>query len=335
MGICFELNPIDTLFFKGSEPLIAGQAIANSLFPPPVSVIKGALRTAYLKQNNISFEDYKNNNVNEEIINNIGYCGKEAPFNIKAILLKKQDTYYLPVPLNWFLDISLENKKFLFNKQNNKVNFNNIKIIKTKNQSELLSKIGINCSHSNIPIAELMSNDENPTSLCGKWISLKAFKTKKINTNDIVSENEFISIEYRTGIELDVKKRTTKKGQLYSAGHIRFAPETKLIIILDKNINLKEQDIISLGGERRLVSYKEVKDSNIPNLSLENSENKEFVCFAPIQLTEDNINNIVATYKPKIVAGWDMAKGFHKPTTTWLPAGTVFNKNINNQCIAL
>ncbi len=334
MGICFELNPIDTLFFKGSESLIAGQTVADSLFPPPVSVLKGALRTAYLKQKNISFEDYKKSNVSKDVIDNIGYCGKEAPFNIKAVLFKKKNIYYLPIPLNWFLDISSEKKKNMFNKQTT-VNFDNVKIIKTKNQTEILNTIGINTSHTDIPIVELMSNDEDPTSLSGKWISLEAFKTKIINTNDIVAENEFISIEYRTGIELDLSKRKTKKGQLYSAGHIRFAPETKIVIILDKNININKQDIITLGGEKRLVSYKEIQDSDIPDLSLQNSENKEFVSFAPIELTQDNINNIVATYKPKIVSGWDMAKDFHKPTTTWLPAGTVFNKNINNQCIAL
>ena len=42
MSKTYEIIPLDTLFFRGSTPMEAGQYNTVSVFPPPVSVIKGA-----------------------------------------------------------------------------------------------------------------------------------------------------------------------------------------------------------------------------------------------------------------------------------------------------
>ncbi|MDR3347448.1 MAG: hypothetical protein LBN32_02415 [Helicobacteraceae bacterium] len=44
--IWYELTPFDTLFFRGAIPLEAGLPVSDNLFPPPASVIKGAIWTA-------------------------------------------------------------------------------------------------------------------------------------------------------------------------------------------------------------------------------------------------------------------------------------------------
>lgn len=50
MSVFYEIIPLDTLFFRGSTPMEAGQNVAVSMFPPPVSVIEGSFRTAFLLQ---------------------------------------------------------------------------------------------------------------------------------------------------------------------------------------------------------------------------------------------------------------------------------------------
>ena len=50
MSKIYEMTPLDTLFFRGSTPMEAGMMTTVSLFPPPISVIKGALWTAYCRE---------------------------------------------------------------------------------------------------------------------------------------------------------------------------------------------------------------------------------------------------------------------------------------------
>ena len=43
----------------------------------------------------------------------------------------------------------------------------------------------------------------------------------------------------------------------------------------------------------------------------------------------------VATGKIQYLGGWDMKKGFHKPMKGYFPAGSVFNKKLNDNFIEL
>ena len=52
-------------------------------------------------------------------------------------------------------------------------------------------------------------------------------------------------------------------------------------------------------------------------------------------VTLDNSLYTISSGKLIVTSGWDFAKGFHKPTTNWIPAGAVFNKKINNSCVAI
>ena len=55
MNIWYELTPVDTLFFRGAEAMEAGLLGTGALFPPPVSVVLGALRSAVVRQSGSFF----------------------------------------------------------------------------------------------------------------------------------------------------------------------------------------------------------------------------------------------------------------------------------------
>jgi CRISPR-associated protein Cmr3 len=58
-----ELNPLDTLFFRDGKPFAMGEETwADGIFPPPPSVIYGALRTAWFANNIEEFVRLKINN---------------------------------------------------------------------------------------------------------------------------------------------------------------------------------------------------------------------------------------------------------------------------------
>ena len=65
------------------------------------------------------------------------------------------------------------------------------------------------------------------------------------------------------------------------------------------------------------------------------NNSKQYLSLMPIEATEENLSVLVASSKLFVTSGWDMAKGFHKPSVSWIPAGAVFSKKINNSCISL
>ena len=55
----YKFFPVDTLYFKGADPMVMGENhTASYIFPPPAHTISGALRTAVLLQNGVSIKDY-------------------------------------------------------------------------------------------------------------------------------------------------------------------------------------------------------------------------------------------------------------------------------------
>lgn len=322
MSLFYEINPLDTLFFRGSVPMEAGQNIAVSLFPPPVSVFEGAVRTAVLKQKNIDLKKYANG---EDTSLNalIGEpCGK-SPFEITSVMIRKKGKYYVKAPVTWYF--------YSESKPKEKIDFLNKKIIAAGDMNKELESLCVMSSEENLPFVRA----ENSLLPLGSiWISLdflKSGKNKFSDINDFLLQSEICVFENRTGVALDEKKHT-KEGQLYSSSHLRLLDGAKLVFSLSKDAGLIEEGTIMLGGESRISGYKKIEENPLKDFSF---ESKLFVSLAPIEASEEILTSLVASSKLKITAGWDLAKGFHKPTSSWIPAGAVFTKNINNVCIPI
>lgn len=321
MSIFYEMIPLDTLFFRGSTPMEAGQNIAVSMFPPPVSVIEGAFRTAFLLQKGIFPEDYasgKNTYANKII----GNPSEKAPFEVSAILIKKNGQYYAKVPATWYLDSKSKPKE--------KSDYIGKTIVESKRNQKFLDDMFVMSSAENLPFVHA---EENAQPLGNIWVSIDFINSAKsvLEESDFLLQNEILAFEQRTGIALD-SGRHTIEGQLYSASHIRLFDGVSMVVGISKEIGLEDSGKIQLGGERRLCGYRKI-DFCMPEKS-ENMGN-EFLSLAPIESTEEILANLVASSKLVITSGWDLAKGFHKPTTSWIPAGAVFTKNIKSICIPL
>lgn len=306
----YSFKPADTLFFRGAEPMNIGENhTATANFPPPARTLKGALRTAILKQNKIPIDHYYDNNIDAELLDIIGPADKKAGFSVISPLFELDKTIYVPAPYSWFFDKDDGEKE--------KVEIYKSRLIKTGL---------IKTSLKNIFWAKGQKGELK--TLGGKWISLSDLYSGK----NIVSGKEihcFYDVENRTGIALD-SNRSVRAHHLYSFSHARLNKNVQLIFGVDKDLPISDNGVLNLGAEQRFGLY-----GKIPEINLNKGSSGLFMSVSQAAGTEKTNEAIVATGKIQYQGGWDMKMGFHKPMTGFFPPGSVFNKKLNDNFIEI
>jgi len=321
MKVWYELTPLDTLFFRGAEPLEAGMGMAPPLFPPPVSVILGAFRTAFLIQKGVSFEEYTKNRAADEIVSTIGHPGKDAPFSVTAILLKQGGKLYAPAPAHWFVD---SERKLVRGDD-----YAGITVRTPSVKADIMKNLLIVSSPTTPP---MVVAKKEARSLAGSWVGLELLGKGEVTLakGDLLTAHDLYLTEPRIGIGLREGK-TVEEGKLYTANHLRLREGVSILIGFDRHPGVAEKGMIQLGGEQRRSWYREVQSPVIPQVPSPSC----FMNLAPLRAEDSLLTDVVATGKLQTTAGWDLSRGFHKPTVTWFPAGAVFRRNVNNSLIPI
>lgn len=322
MTTWYEITPIDTLFFRGSEPMEAGQLTSTPLFPPPPSVVLGALRTALLRERGVSFQDYKQGRVSEEIHGLIGRCGENAPFSLAAILIKRAGDIYAPAPSSWFVDSD--------QKLESAGEYTGTSIVTAASNIDAMTRLGIVSSSGTLP---LVVARHEACSLAGCWIRLDLLSQKNVTfaERDLLTAGDLFGIENRVGIAIDAGRKV-EKGKLYSANHIRLREGVTMLVAVDRDPGLPDAGLFQLGGEQRKSRYERLSSLLLPP---EVAQPAGFVTLAPLEAAPAMLPKVMAAYKPVITAGWDLSRGFHKPSITWFSAGTVFSEPVSSSCVAI
>lgn len=313
MSDCFEIIPLDTLFFRGSTPMESGMMNVVSVFPPPVSVIKGAFWTV-LHSEKGDFKSGLDENGN-------------IPLEVTGIFIKKSDgktsKYYAPAPATWYYD---NDKKISSGEK-----LDGIKLIEAKKMQET-EKLGMTSSAGKVVFVKA---EKDSKSLSGAWVSIDFLKNpkSKFEKNDVLFEGDILTKENRTNVALN-SNRKAKDGQLFSSTHLRLNDGISLVVCFKEKLALPEEGKLFFGGEKRISKFKRISEDSL-NPLFSNSNGEVFVSFVPVEATKNSVDAIVSSGKIFATAGWDLAKGFHKPTTNWIPAGAVFNTKINDSCVAL
>jgi CRISPR-associated protein Cmr3 len=312
----YKFTPVDTLFFRGAEPMNLGENhTVSHVFPPPAHTLAGALRTAVLIQNGVSFKSYGIGNVPAEIIAAIGRAGQLAPFNLIGPLFMLGKNVYVPAPYSWFMGKD-SNKR----KKNEK-----IKVVKGKLLKSRLLK-------SEAPELIWAKGDESEmVSLGGMWIKKQDIYSAEMMV-EVKPSVEFFENEPRTGIALE-KNRRVREGHLYSFNHARLKRNVSLIFGTDSKLPLEDKGVLKIGAEQRFGWYEKL-DNNNTDMRFSDDGNL-YLSLSNLEGTEEANAWVVATGKILYFGGWDLHTGFHKPMKGYFPAGTVFNKKINNNCITI
>ncbi len=347
----YEFHPSDTLFLRGSEPMVSGISYETTqLFPPPVSVISGAIRTAVLAQKNISIKRYKDGDPIKELIGKYGEHGDNLPFKVVGPFLKVGDDYFVPAPYTWFVDEDKSGKKEESKKNENSEKKTEIKKTSEKSDessktitvleatpldSQIVNSLGLKSSSR---ITGWVKHKNEIKTVGGSWVSLSAmlngdleFKDGETIFNSKKETSKLFFREERIGIKFD-SNRVVEESKLYMSRHIRLKPDVSLVWGVDRDCSLEDQGVISLGGEQRFGSYIAMQ----PKLNLsESSSRNQYLALSPVEVNKINSEALIASGKIVYRGGWDIAKQFHKDMKGYFPAGSVFSSRVDSSCIAI
>mgnify|MGYP005840733511 FL=1 len=334
------LDPLDTLFFRGSEPMIAGEGHeVGTLFTPLPETCLGALCTAILKQQGIKPSDYAGahgpTTALRERFPLLGEPGNPG-FQILGPLFCWQTpasgpNWFYPAPAHWFADLDglSEDKPAL------------VTIAVADELPPKFSELGLVGSVTS-PAWVLSPPSDNLMTLAGHWINhlaLENFSPKggslqycpQLSGADpskplLIPLNALFGREIRTGIAIDYGLRRVKKGHLYTSTQVRLQPGVLLILGFSPALvpdYLDPEGVFQLGGEQRRVSYALLKDGP-PLTQGSSSWLMSLMPFPCDSLGLYGWQDRLRFSGPLIrLAGWDMKTKFHKPTRAFFPAGTV------------
>lgn len=311
----YSFTPQDTLFFRGADPANMGENhTASMIFPPPVHTIAGALRTATLIQKGVSFNNYNKGECDSDIIEAIGRSGGASPFEILGPFFLENEKIWIPCPFIWFAEKKEETESRDGVRTIIVSSPFKSSLIKTASGERFFWARGVNLE-----------------TLGGKWVCLDDFYNSA-NEKTIKDNRAFFNNEVHTGIALDVKntRRKTRAGHLYSFIHARLCEGVKMVFGVTRELPLDDSGILKLGAEQRFGEYQKIDEIKLPKLKSE-----LYMTLSVIAGSEEANNCCIATGRINYFGGWDLHRGFHKPMKGYFPAGTVFTKKINDQCIPI
>lgn len=328
-----EIKALDTLFFKDGKPFTMGENHwTDSIFPPNLSTIYGAIRTAYFIGNMELFQKLQNNKeLNTE---------KDPTKKLKITKLfykindgRNDGNYYnMPLDLVELKDISellakreRENKKY-------KVYPLRIKENKYANSN---------------PLKYLLYFDEHVKAISDGIIhenEIEDYINGNLEDIEICKMSDYLCDEPKVGIGLDKSTRTSKDSRLYRVDFKRLK-EMSLIVEFE-GIELNKKGVIRLGGEGKYAVYED--DSSIIEpyeFEIDSITNNRFKVtlmtqaifengWLPKDIDEEKFILENDKFKIKLVAasvgkysligGYDMAKNEPKPMLKAVPAGSTY-----------
>lgn len=339
-----RITPLDTLFFKGSEPMIMSENHeVRTVFPPLPTTIIGAIRTAILGQRSIDPYQYTGGG-HEAIIEKFPYLGPpEKPgFELVGPLFEittaQGHEILLPAPSHWHGNLKEAAKN------------GSILVRAAKPAKDLLKKIGL-CGSSENPLWLTNPEGNKNESLTGWWANAAALVAMQsgeamlaipAKASDLIpGKPAFLPldalyvIEARTGIAIDQPARQVREGYLYSTTHVRLQPEVAILAGLSQSLSpqtLDPKGILQLGGERRVARYECLGEKEFDFPVFKSGNWVLAVSAIPWQeFSNSGLDKHPRASAPLVrMGGWDMKKQFHKDMTAWLPPGTAIyldNKN--------
>lgn len=306
---------------------------AQSVFPPPVRTLAGAVRTLIGEHFDVKWHEFDQKKGEHPLASHIGFGESLGNLRFQGAWLAYDGERLYPAPLHL-----MRKGEKLF--------------------PLTLDAKTVRCDWGeNVRLPKLPDGDEPKGSkpLENAWLNragLEAVLQGKLPPNYIYDAKDLFKTESRLGIARDNATRSVQKGLLYQTQHIR--PKAELSIELDVEgfpDDMPTKAMIRLGGEGRTanLSVKQT-DSTFPTVSISNTTFALYL-LTPLYgspcldfhrkkcnptIWQGELNGIALTLhgaitgKVQRVGGWDMAANKPRPVKSLVPAGSVFFCSVEN-----
>lgn len=339
MSRTIELDALDTLFFRDGKPFSMGEeSWADGLFPPPPSVIYGALRTAYFAEDISRFASISQNDLSK--------C-----LSIKSLFYKIANQIYFPAPLD-LVEISGFDKDAENATELRKMGFLPKEGVVLKN--DFLEVLGYDLESSNHKMKSIEDCLINSRNLRAYLLGEKG---EKIWNSDYLRIDASLISEPKIGIRLNAFSGTTDDAFLYRVGMKRSVAKTGKLKI-GATFSFDELDtvpgMLRLGGEGKSVHCKRIEDKSVldklkmPCPELSGKEFKLYLStpaifahdWKPFWMKEgeyfeyDGIDmrlKAAVIGKPFNVGGFDVKNRKPKEMHKAVPAGSVYYLELKNE----
>jgi CRISPR-associated protein Cmr3 len=331
----------DTLFFRESRPMEA-QGELQSVFPPPVRTLAGAVRTLIGNHMCVDwnkFSDKPTDPTCQNLRKIIGFSEDLGELSFQGAWLMHENQRLFPSPLHLMKKDSAEA-------------FTKLCLDKETACCDLGKKVRL---------AKLEDKDRGAKALDNTWLSQAAMQAvlngELPKFADLKPEKDLFERESRLGIARNYQTRTVHEGALYQTSHIR--PHRSVAIALDIEglpKDFPKQSLLRLGAEGRSASVEQTETKQqtlqIPKgikdkfslylltpLQRGDTPNEELLpSFKKIDPEKEGectywqgvINGVslklygAITGKMQREGGWDMANHQPREVSNLIPAGSVF-----------
>lgn len=301
-----KIKAADTLFFRDGRPFTMGEdTTASSLFPPPPSVLYGALRTTFIA------EHIGHKTLEKLIV-------ESADLKIESIGLSQNDVTLLPLPCDLVVPKDKNTSAFLLEKIQ--------KPIASSAKTGFLLRNTLEGKMDDGPFY-IRKNE------LVKYLHLK---TDKFSCQKLP-----MLTETKIGIGRGNDTRIAADGMLYRVQLQRLSGEKEdsgiEIIVQFTDLTLDTEGVLQLGGERKVASFTTESEAIISNIAVPELEKPWFKIYLttpaifrtgwqPTELLAKHNLEIetAALGKTLNIGGWDVEKREPKPMLQAVPAGSVF-----------
>jgi CRISPR-associated protein Cmr3 len=228
-----ELRPFDTIFVRDGKPFSMGEDVwANGVFPPPPSVVYGALRTSYFSNH---LKDLQEAGGSNDISRGL---------RIKRLLLIKEGKVYFPCPFDVVRSKKGKKKKEKEILKLQKVDFLNSSstewLLKTTESEQPIESLGGNHFVRLTDLNDYLQGEANISA----W-----------------PQEDFFAREPKIGIQKDRSTGGAAEGKLYRVEMFRPKGDTGLFVdwSADEDLDIPASGFLKVGGEGKAVSYTEAK----------------------------------------------------------------------------
>lgn len=308
------LDPIDVWLFRDGKPFDAGaDHHADSLFPPPPSVIQGAVRSHHLVMKGIDLARANASRIAREV----GTATDFLDLRIRGPFIRRGEQAYFSLPADVFLDSATGSFRALTPRP-----------LKAGEESSnpLPLSLFTDGAHPAKHVPGFVSQAEWKNYVSGKPFSA-------------TPAGDLFEAEGRVGIAQDDRKRVAKDGALYSVNFVRPRENVGLHVEVDGFADWgSKTGAMRIGGEGHGARFAPSSlRTPLPSAEIGKRRKFKLVLLTPTYFSRgwtphDWSSQFTGPVKLQAAAlrrftslgGFDWANGDHKPALRYVPSGSVY-----------